>query len=60
VKSVGKIDKALEVPPFARRADAQAFGQITPRSLPMVANCSRAKSICSNVWVAIKLVRSRH
>jgi hypothetical protein len=60
MESVRKIDEALEVPPFTRLADAQAFAQITPRSLPMVANCSRAKSICSNVWVAIKLVRSRH
>ena len=49
MEPVRKIDEALEVPPFARRADAQAFVQMTPRSLPIVANCSRAKSICSNV-----------
>ena len=60
VESIWKIDETLEVSSLARRSDAHAIGQMTPRSLPMMANCSSAKSICSNVCVAMRLVRSRH
>ena len=60
VESVGQVDEALEVPSVTRRADAQRWGQMTPRSRPMRANCSSAKSIWSNVCVAMRLVRSRH
>jgi hypothetical protein len=45
VESVREVDEALQILPIARRMDAQALVQMTPRSLPMVANCSRAKSI---------------
>ena len=41
VELVRKVDEAFEVPPVARRSDAQAFGQMTPSSLPIDANCSR-------------------
>jgi hypothetical protein len=60
MESVRKIDEPLEISSLARRSDAHAIGQMTPRSLPMMANCSSAKSICSNVCVAMRLVRRRH
>ncbi len=60
VEPIGQVDEALEVRSVPRRADAQRWGQTTPRSRPMRANCSSAKSIWSNVCVAMRLVRSRH
>jgi hypothetical protein len=44
VQPVGQVDEALEVPSVPRRADAERWGQMTPRSRPMRANCSSAKS----------------
>src|SRR6185437_6445524 len=60
VQPIGQIDEAVDLAPLARRVDAQRRGQMTPKSRPIRANCSSAKSICSKVWVAIRLVRSRH
>src|SRR3954453_4681373 len=60
VESVRQDDESPPVPPGARCSNAQGLGHMTPRSLPIVANCSSAKSICSKVCVAMTLVRSRH
>jgi hypothetical protein len=37
MKPVGQVNESLQIPPIARRSDAQP-GQMTPRSLPIVAN----------------------
>ena len=49
VKSVRKVDEAFEIPPAARCSNARRLNQMTPSSLPIDPNCSRAKSICSKV-----------
>ena len=43
VEPVGQVDEAFEVSSVARRADAQPFGQMTPRSRPIRPNCSSAE-----------------
>src|SRR5690606_32048404 len=60
VEFVGQLDEAVQAGAIARRPDGHSSGQMTPRSLPMRANCSRQKSICSKECVAMTLVRSRH
>ena len=61
MEAIRKLNEAGEL---ARRLDApdhrRGGCQMTPNSLPIFANASRAKSICSGVCVAITLVRSRH
>src|SRR5213594_3005974 len=54
-------DEAIETPPVPRRDGRDLHcGQMTPNSFPRRPNTSRARSICSAVWVAIRLVRNRH
>src|SRR2546421_13096509 len=52
-------DEAIEIAPVRDGRDLHC-GQMTPSSFPRRPNTSRARSICSAVCVAIRLVRSRH
>src|SRR6266576_3798966 len=52
-------DEAIETAPVGDGHDLHC-GQMTPSSFPRRPNTSRARSICSAVWVAIRLVRNRH
>src|SRR5204862_6856833 len=52
-------DEAIETAPVGDGHDLHC-GQMTPSSFPRRPNTSRARSICSAVWVAIRLVRKRH
>src|SRR5262249_17339295 len=60
VQDVRESDEALEVGRGADRADLERAQPITPSWRPIVAKASSAKSICSAVCVAIRLVRRRH
>src|SRR3989454_12785116 len=54
-------DEAIETLPVPRRDGRDLHcGQMTPNSFPRRTNTSRARSIRSAVWVAIRLVRNRH
>src|SRR5205807_5364333 len=57
--AVGKVDETLEVAPAGDGRDLHS-AQMTPSSFPSCPKTSSARSICSGVWVAIRLVRSRH
>src|SRR2546425_12877472 len=59
VQVVGKGDEALETAPVGDGHDLYC-AQMTPSSLPSRAQTSSAWSICCDLWVAIRLVRSRH
>ena len=59
VHPVGQVDELLQVAGGTDPADGDV-GQMTPNSLPILANDSSAWSICACVWVAMRLVRSRH
>src|SRR6266511_3775000 len=52
-------DEAIETAPVGDGHDLRC-AQTTPSSFPSRANAPNARSICSAVWVAIRLVRSRH
>src|SRR5207245_10264558 len=52
-------DEAIETAPVGDGHDLHC-GQMTPSSFPRRPNTSRARSIWSAVWVAIRLVRNRH
>src|SRR5207245_9844807 len=52
-------DEAIETAPVGDGHDLHC-GQMTPSSFPRRPNTSRARSIWSAVWVAIRLVRHRH
>src|SRR6266566_4757948 len=52
-------DEAIEITPVGDGRDLHC-GQMTPSSFPRRPNTSRARSIWSAVWVAIRLVRNRH
>src|SRR4029077_12548142 len=59
VKIVRKCNEPLEIAPVFHGRDSNR-SQMTPSSFPSSAKMPRARSICSGVWVAIRLVRSRH
>src|SRR2546421_7389692 len=56
---VGEGDELRETAPVRDGRDLRK-AQMTPSSLPSRANTSNAWSICCDVCVAIRLVRSRH
>src|SRR5690606_36689820 len=51
----GELGRGLDAPD-----DRRGGAQLTSIPLPILANASSAKSVCSGVWVAITLVRRRH
>src|SRR5579872_1775049 len=57
---VWKRDEAFEVAGRLNRPRDRRHAQMTPISFPSRAKVSSAKSICSGVWVAMRLVRRRH
>src|SRR6266550_3247425 len=56
---VGEGDEAIETAPVRNGRDLHC-AQTTPSAFPSRAKAPKARSIWSAVWVAIRLVRSRH